>query len=549
MKIPKKTIITVFSIFFLILWISLLLRNIFYTPKIHFAIAPHFMFDTQPVEKLYQNLSRTIGNKKLDIILISPNHFNKCKQNLCSISSEASVNYKWHKIKMNPIQDLFKDNLSEIGWSTWKNNFINKDDLFYSFNNQVQTDEHGLWEHFYFISKYFSWSKIYPLVIKPSITQAQLQKLLDPKLKSPKDILIIASVDFSHYVSESYARIHDKHSKYTLYQSTWRDQFQSCEVDCPSCLRLIKNRASKFWKHPHLFHKDFAFANDTESTSRQLFTFDSNKSEENWITLIAFGDTIYTRFVQSKYPSKEKLYQHFSDFFQQNNISSNLHLTKHRKLFGVDLVWWNLESPIWSWKDCLTIQSWKNIVFCSTARSLEIFKNIWFDLFNISNNHSLDQWRTGLQKTINHIKNYNLIPIGTLQTWNNISQNISTGSTRGINYAIHGFDLTHWQKNINLYCDQLKNYKNFQNIVFVHRWNEYQTSHSKEQERMWETLIDCWADLVIWSHPHVVQDIWRYQNKPIIYSLWNFLFDQNFSGGVAMIDLWKKTIEIKIESF
>jgi poly-gamma-glutamate synthesis protein (capsule biosynthesis protein) len=36
--------------------------------------------------------------------------------------------------------------------------------------------------------------------------------------------------------------------------------------------------------------------------------------------------------------------------------------------------------------------------------------------------------------------------------------------------------------------------------------------------------------MIIGHHPHVVQDIQRYKNKPIIYSLGNFLFDQYFSA-------------------
>jgi poly-gamma-glutamate capsule biosynthesis protein CapA/YwtB (metallophosphatase superfamily) len=46
------------------------------------------------------------------------------------------------------------------------------------------------------------------------------------------------------------------------------------------------------------------------------------------------------------------------------------------------------------------------------------------------------------------------------------------------------------------------------------------------QKIYWEKLIDCGADLIIWAHPHVIQDIWHYKWKLIIYSLWNFIFDQ-----------------------
>ena len=40
--------------------------------------------------------------------------------------------------------------------------------------------------------------------------------------------------------------------------------------------------------------------------------------------------------------------------------------------------------------------------------------------------------------------------------------------------------------------------------------------------------IDSGADMIIGHHPHVLQDIEFYKNKPIIYSLGNLVFDQAF---------------------
>ena len=41
---------------------------------------------------------------------------------------------------------------------------------------------------------------------------------------------------------------------------------------------------------------------------------------------------------------------------------------------------------------------------------------------------------------------------------------------------------------------------------------------------MGRQYIDAGADLVIGSHPHVLQGIEYYQGKPIVYSLGNFVF-------------------------
>ena len=42
-------------------------------------------------------------------------------------------------------------------------------------------------------------------------------------------------------------------------------------------------------------------------------------------------------------------------------------------------------------------------------------------------------------------------------------------------------------------------------------------------------MIDSGADIIHGHHPHVLQPSETYQNKPIFYSLGNFIFDQNWS--------------------
>jgi poly-gamma-glutamate synthesis protein (capsule biosynthesis protein) len=49
------------------------------------------------------------------------------------------------------------------------------------------------------------------------------------------------------------------------------------------------------------------------------------------------------------------------------------------------------------------------------------------------------------------------------------------------------------------------------------------------QKDLAHKFIDAGADLIIGSHPHVVQEVGLYKNKLIFYSLGNFIFDQYFS--------------------
>jgi len=63
----------------------------------------------------------------------------------------------------------------------------------------------------------------------------------------------------------------------------------------------------------------------------------------------------------------------------------------------------------------------------------------------------------------------------------------------------------------------------------VHWGEEYKLINSLAQQGLAHKIIESGADLIIGHHPHVVQNIEKYQGKLIFYSLGNFIFDQYFS--------------------
>lgn len=66
-------------------------------------------------------------------------------------------------------------------------------------------------------------------------------------------------------------------------------------------------------------------------------------------------------------------------------------------------------------------------------------------------------------------------------------------------------------------------------VMSFHGGDEYHPEHNAKQEEIYHAAIDAGADLVIGSHPHVVQELEHYKDGWIAYSLGNFIFDQNFS--------------------
>jgi poly-gamma-glutamate synthesis protein (capsule biosynthesis protein) len=72
-------------------------------------------------------------------------------------------------------------------------------------------------------------------------------------------------------------------------------------------------------------------------------------------------------------------------------------------------------------------------------------------------------------------------------------------------------------------------------VVSFHTGDEY-VGHNAKQTRIYRAAIDAGADIVAGHHPHVVQDVERYQPQEhpgrvgwIAYSLGNFVFDQMWS--------------------
>lgn len=61
-------------------------------------------------------------------------------------------------------------------------------------------------------------------------------------------------------------------------------------------------------------------------------------------------------------------------------------------------------------------------------------------------------------------------------------------------------------------------------VVFVHWGIERDERPQDYQRTLGQQYIDAGADLVIGSHPHVLQGVEYYKGKPIVYSLGNFMF-------------------------
>ncbi|HHV27560.1 CapA family protein [Anaerosalibacter bizertensis] len=184
--------------------------------------------------------------------------------------------------------------------------------------------------------------------------------------------------------------------------------------------------------------------------------------------------------------------------------------------------------------------------FNSPEESIEALKDSGFDILSTANNHTLDQGKDGLLKTIDTIKKYDLKNVGTykepeqhilIEKVNDIDIGILS-YTYGCNGMEHTLTDEELKYMVNIIDeDKIKNdiYKIKEKgadlvIMFIHWGNEYEMEPNEEQIELGKKMTEWGVDIVFGSHPHVIQKSEIIQSngedKFIIYSLGNFLSNQ-----------------------
>jgi len=192
---------------------------------------------------------------------------------------------------------------------------------------------------------------------------------------------------------------------------------------------------------------------------------------------------------------------------------------------GVDLGLVNLEGPI-SAEDFPANPTADNLIFNFPPQTIDALKYLGSNAVSLGNNHSQNQGQTGLENTRAMLKTADIASIGSQTTFNDNSLvRFGSGSKK---LSVLTINCLETDTDITSAIKAEKTSGHFV-LVFPHWGSEYQINHNTNQEELAHEWIDSGADMIIGSHPHVIQDAEIYQNKPIFYSLGNLVFDQPFS--------------------
>jgi len=204
-----------------------------------------------------------------------------------------------------------------------------------------------------------------------------------------------------------------------------------------------------------------------------------------------------------------------------------------------DITMANLETPLTSQGKAQS----KDYVYRSSPEALPALQAAGIDLVTGANNHIMDYGETGLLDTLDSLDNAGLKRVGMGRNFEEAFKPVIM-EHNGVKIAFFGFSRvvpdTSWFATVNkpgvagtYVPDQaLKAIAEAREqadlvVVFAHWGVERQDSPVKEQTELAHQYIDQGADLVVASHPHVVQGFEQYKGKWIAYSLGNFIFTTN----------------------
>lgn len=191
-----------------------------------------------------------------------------------------------------------------------------------------------------------------------------------------------------------------------------------------------------------------------------------------------------------------------------------------------DLTVVNLETPLVS--DCPVRRD--GMTFCGMPSFASAMKQVGIDVVTLANNHTLNYGLAGLKETRQHLDKENLVSAGFNEV---VLQEI-----KGVRFAIIPVNgvgeridrervrqlLTDAQKEADVV------------LVSIHWGAEYLVVPKAaggvapdDPQELGRFLVDHGADLVVGAHPHVVQGVEIYKDTLIVYSLGNFIFDQEWS--------------------
>lgn len=466
------------------------------------AVLPHHLVAGSYEIGMLQALGKKITPSV--VVLVSPNHFNTGRAPIITAKENWQTPYGILETDKKIIQKLSDDGLT--------------------IDDAAIANEHGVGALVSIVKKIWPETKFVPIIVKTERNFKQIDQTAELLNKIlPKNSLVLASVDFSHYLPKEVADWHDELSINVLQTADY-NRLARLEIDSQNSIRLLLkyNELKNAQKFNLAFHTNSAgiIKNPelAETTSHVMGYFtDGKPNAVSVITAQFFGDIMLDRNVAKAMGDKGLDY-----------VFEKLKGQENRFFYGQDLLVANLEGPFAPER----INTPKSIAFRFDPTLAKQLKRYNFSGFSLANNHGFDMGRANYDFTKKILAQNNLgffgseYAVAESDIWvagpnENLPEKVAFV---GLNFTEGGVSDSQI-KDIVLAAKKLAD-----SVVVMPHWGqEYdRVSNTSERDRA-HLMIDAGATAVIGAHPHVIQEMEIYQGKPIFYSLGNFIFDQYFS--------------------
>ncbi len=274
------------------------------------------------------------------------------------------------------------------------------------------------------------------------------------------------------------------------------------------------------------------------------------EQEYSEVNLIAVGDIII---------HEEQLKAQRNEATGEYNFDNNFKYVKPY-IESADMALANLETTLAGEEQRYTGYP----LFNSPSSIVDAMKNCGFDVISTINNHTIDRGGAGVFSTVEEIEKRKLKAIGTRENLDKdpyiieevkgikvgvISYSYETprkGNNKTLNAIeipsevvdlLNTFSYEHIKADLSKIKVQIHEMrdKGAEAIIFIIHWgNEYERAPNEHQKSIASILCDYGVDVIIGSHPHVIQPIEFITSEStgkrclVAYSLGNFISNQQY---------------------
>ncbi|MBI4257149.1 AmmeMemoRadiSam system protein B [Candidatus Uhrbacteria bacterium] len=448
-------------------------------------------------DKIAQTFAALGNGREKTVVILSPNHFNLGRSVMQATDGTWETPFGDVEVDVDVLEKLLGRE-GEEGWVP---------DL--SYEPETFKQEHGISSIVPFVKVWFPQARIVPIVVHDDATPQQLLDLAYSIQDAAPRAVVIASIDMSHNLPAHIQTVHDEITLRTIENGDCGDTWVMCnlEIDSNAALETLfwvnQKRGTQEW---HLTHHGSSLAMEAtsdwrENTSHILGYFERGKaSDEPFLSIQFVGDVMLDRGVRSKIESQgvEYPWMEVQRFFQ-----------------GTHLRVANLEGTLGDEPSIATEEPPFRFTFASEfVAAMKPF----VDLVSLANNHSRDRGLDGELLTQAWLDEIGINWFGGYADSESMYrfENVSLVGYHEFGTAI---------EDVVTAIEREAHDGQFV-IVFPHWGIEYVSEPQDGQRELATRMIEAGADLIIGSHPHVIQGIETVDGVPVVYSLGNFIFDQ-----------------------